>query len=35
MYDEKILAAYSETADLQDWQIKWLEKRRNKKEAGQ
>mmetsp|Transcript_24309 Transcript_24309/g.37152 ORF Transcript_24309/g.37152 Transcript_24309/m.37152 type:complete len:254 (+) Transcript_24309:86-847(+) len=31
MYDEKILAAYSETADLQDWQIKWLEKRRNRK----
>jgi len=30
-YDEKILSAYSETADLQDWQMKWLEKRRNKK----
>jgi len=31
MYDKKILAAYSETANLQDWKIKWLETRTQRK----
>jgi hypothetical protein len=31
MYDEKILAAFSETASLQDWKINWLYQRRERR----